>query len=172
MEITNYNIYLVGFMGTGKTSVGIELARKKRWQFVDLDDLIQLRQKMAIKDIFSAKGEPYFRRAEKQALKEVAKEKKFVVACGGGIVLDEDNIKLMKETGVMVCLSASPEAILARTSGYLHRPLLNVKDPKKQIELLLKLRSPFYARANQTIDTSELSVKQAVDKIMRLLKKS
>jgi shikimate kinase len=72
----------------------------------------------------------------------------------------------------MVCLSASPEAILARTSGYLHRPLLNVKDPKKQIELLLKLRSPFYARANQTIDTSELSVKQAVDKIMRLLKKS
>jgi len=109
------NIYLVGFMGTGKTSVGKELAKKKKWRFLDLDELIQLREKRTIADIFTKEGEPYFRRTEKQVLKEVAKEKKFVVACGGGIVINPDNIKTMKETGIIICLSASPQVILERT---------------------------------------------------------
>lgn len=163
------NIYLVGFMGTGKTAVGKELAKKKKWQFVDLDDLIELKEKKRIADIFARNGEPYFRRIEKQTLKEVAKEKKFVVACGGGIVIDKDNIKVMKETGMIICLTATSEVILKRTAGYQHRPLLNVRDPKKQIDLLLKLRAPYYAQADKAIDTSKLSVEEVVAKIIKII---
>lgn len=163
------NIYLVGFMGTGKTCIGKELAKKKKWQFLDLDDLIELREKRRIADIFTQEGEPYFRRVEKKVLKEVSKEDKFVVACGGGIVIDKDNIKVMKETGKIICLTAGPEAILKRTAGYAHRPLLNVKDPQKQIELLLKLRAPYYAQADCTIDTSKVSIKEVVAWIAKII---
>ncbi|MDP3732260.1 MAG: shikimate kinase [Candidatus Omnitrophota bacterium] len=163
------NIYLVGFMGTGKTAVGKELAKKKKLQFVDLDELIELREKRAISDIFAKDGEPYFRKLEKRVLKEVCKEKKFVVACGGGIVLDKGNIKIMKETGIIICLTASPQVILERTSAHRHRPLLNVSNPRKQIELLLKLRSPYYAQADKTIDTSKISIREVVDKIIKII---
>jgi shikimate kinase len=146
-------------MGTGKTSVGKLLAKKTKRQFVDLDELIQLREKRLIADIFAKDGEPYFRRIEKQVLKEVAKEKKFVVACGGGIVINEENIRIMKETGIIICLSTKPEAILERTFASKLRPLLNVANPKKQIELLLKLRAPYYALEYKAIDTTKLSIK-------------
>ncbi len=164
------NIYLVGFMGTGKTAAGKELARKLKWQFMDLDDLIELTEKRSIRDIFTQQKEAYFRRVEKRALSQISREKKFVVACGGGIVIDEDNVKTMKETGTVVCLSTTADVILKRTAGHIHRPLLNVPDPRKQIELLLKLRAPYYARADKTIDTSRLSVKQVVERIMKLVR--
>jgi len=154
-------------MGTGKTAVGKELAAKKKLQFVDLDELIEMRERRTISDIFVKDGEPCFRRIEKRILKEVAKEKGFVVACGGGIVIDKENIKIMKETGVVVCLTAAPEVILKRTSGCADRPLLNVSDTKKQIELLLKLRAPFYARADFSLDTSRLSVEEVLKEVIR-----
>jgi len=165
------NIYLVGFMGTGKTAVGKELAKKKKWQFLDLDDLIELKEKRTIAEIFACEGEPYFRRIEKRTLKEVCGEKKFIVACGGGIVIDKENIRTMKETGIVICLTASLDTIIKRTSGYMHRPLLNVSHPKKQIELLLKLRTPYYAQADKTIDTTKISVKEVVGKILKLTSK-
>ncbi len=165
------NIYLVGFMGTGKTVVGKELARKKKLRFADLDELIEFKEKRVICDIFAKEGEPYFRKVEKRVLKEVSKEKKFVVACGGGIVLDKDNIKVMKETGIIICLTASPKVICERTSACINRPLLNVKNPRKQIAHLLKMRSPFYALADKTIDTSKISVKEVVDKILKIVSK-
>jgi len=163
------NIYLVGFMATGKTTVGKELAKKKKWQFADLDELIELKERRTISQIFAQEGEPYFRRVEKRVLQEVAKEDGFVVACGGGIVLDADNIKVMKQTGKMICLCACPEVILKRTEGCSHRPLLNVANPREKIEFLLKMRAPYYAQADYTVDTSSLSVAEAVDKIMALL---
>lgn len=162
------NVYLVGFMGTGKTAVGRELAKRKKWRFVDLDDLIELRQKQTITNIFAKKGEPYFRKVEKDTLKEIAKEKKFVVACGGGIVIDEENIKIMKDTGVMICLTAKPEVILKRTLSATHRPLLNVPNPKETVGLLLKMRSPFYALAHKSIDTSRLKIEEVVEKTYKL----
>ena len=163
------NIYLTGFMATGKTHIGKELAKKKKWRFLDLDELIEFKEKRRIADIFAKDGEAYFRRREKQTLKEVAKEKKFVVACGGGIVIDPDNVRIMKQTGLMICLCAKPEVILKRAAGLSQRPLLNVADPKKQIELLLKLRSPHYAQADISIDTSELSLKEVAAKIIKLI---
>jgi len=163
------NIYLVGFMGTGKSAVGSELAKKEKWNFVDIDQLIELKEKRSIADIFAREGEPYFRRLEKKVLKEVAKEKNFVVGCGGGIVINKENIKIMKHSGIVICLSAKPKVILKRVSGSTHRPLLNVKNPKERIELLLKLRSPYYALADKTIDTSKLSVKEVVSKILKIM---
>jgi len=165
------NIYLVGFMGTGKTSVGRQLAKEKGWSFVDLDELIELKQQRRIVDIFAREGEPYFRKIEKKILKQVSTQDKFVVACGGGIVLDSDNIKLMKKTGTLICLCATGEEILKRVSFSAWRPILNVAKPRERIELLLKLRAPYYLQADKTIDTSRLSIKQVVGKISKILLK-
>lgn len=163
------NIYLVGFMGTGKTSVGRLLAKEKGWNFIDLDELIELKQQRRIVDIFAKEGEPYFRKIEKKLLKQVSTQKKFVVACGGGVVLDKDNIKVMKKTGALICLCANCEEILKRVSSSTHRPILNVAKPRERIELLLKMRAPYYMQADKMIDTSGLSVKQVVAKISKIL---
>ena len=156
-------------MGTGKSSVGRQLAKEKDWNFVDLDELIELQQQRRIVDIFAKEGEPYFRKIEKKILKQVSTQKKFVVACGGGVVLDPGNIKIMKKTGILICLSATCEAILKRVSASTHRPILNVAKPRERIELLLKMRAPYYMQADKTIDTSRSSIKQVVDKLVKLL---
>ena len=165
------NIYIVGFMGTGKSAVGRQLAKIKKWHFADLDEFIELRQKRRIVDIFAKYGEAYFRGIEKKALKEVSAQDKFVVACGGGVVLDKHNIKLMKKTGMLICLSATPAEILKRVSAETHRPLLNVKNPLKRIELLLKMRAPFYMQADCIVDTSKLTIKQVMKKIIKVTSK-
>jgi shikimate kinase len=162
------NIYLVGFMGTGKTSVGRLLAEKKKLYFVDLDELIELKEQRRIVDIFVKEGEPYFRKIEKKALKEVARQKKFVVACGGGVVLDKENIKVMKKSGILICLTATPKEILKRVSLNSGRPLLNVENPAGRIKLLLKMRAPYYMQADKTIDTTRFSIKEVVEKISRI----
>jgi len=163
------NIYLVGFMGTGKTSVGLQLAKDRHLNFVDLDDLIELKEQRRIVDIFAKEGEPYFRKIEKKILKQVATQKKFVVACGGGVVLDKDNLKLMKKTGTLICLSASPAVILKRVASHTHRPILNVANPRERIELLLKMRAPYYMQADKLIDTSRLSIKQVAAKVSKII---
>ena len=155
-------------MGTGKTSVGRLLAKKKKFNFVDLDELIEFRERRRIVDIFAKDGEPYFRKVEKKALKEAAAQKKFVVACGGGVVLDKENIKVMKKSGILICLAAAPKEILKRVSANTQRPLLNVKDPAGRIEVLLKMRAPYYMQADKTIDTTGLSIEQVVEKISRI----
>ena len=162
------NIYLVGFMGTGKTSVGRLLAKKKKFNFVDLDELIELKERRRVVDIFAKEGEPYFRKVEKKVLKEAAGQKEFVVACGGGVVLDKENIKVMKKSGILICLAAAPKEILKRVSANTQRPLLNVEDPARRIELLLKMRAPYYMQADKTIDTTRLSIKEVVEKISRI----
>jgi len=161
------NIYLVGFMGTGKTAIGRQLAKRLNYDFRDLDLMIENKEKRPIVRIFAEDGEAYFRKIEKEVLKDVAGLGGMVVACGGGIVLDEDNIALMKETGDIICLKANVKTILKRTRGFKHRPLLNVRDPGEKIRELLKFREPFYKQADYSIDTSELSINDVVEKILR-----
>jgi shikimate kinase len=159
------NIILVGFMGTGKSVVGKKLATKLNRDFVELDDMIETREKMPIKDIFEKKGEPYFR----LVVKEAARRKNIVISAGGGAIVDEENFKNLKNSGTIICLKASPETILKRTIGLKTRPLLNVQDPKKKIEELLKKREPYYNKADFSINTDNLSIGSIVLKIMSLL---
>lgn len=164
------NIYLVGFMGTGKTVVGKELAKKLNKDFFDLDDVIEEKEKRKITEIFSQDGESYFRKIERETLLEFSQKKEKIIGCGGGIVLDSQNIQKMKETGVIICLTASPEVILERTKEYRHRPLLNVEGPLKKIKELLDFRRPYYERTDYIIDTSNLSISEVVDKISELIR--
>lgn len=159
-------------MATGKSIVGKDLAGKLKRKFADLDELIELKEKRLIAEIFAKNGEPYFRKVEKEMLQQASGEDNFIYACGGGIVIDKDNIKIMKQTGTIICLTAKPEVILKRIGSTFHRPLLDVPDPKKQIDLLLKLRAPFYAQADKIIDTSRLSVAQVVGRILKIITKS
>ncbi|MFQ5680867.1 MAG: shikimate kinase [Candidatus Omnitrophota bacterium] len=163
------HIYLVGFMGTGKSVVGRALAAKLSRNFVDLDSLIEEREGARIKDIFSDKGEDYFRELERRFLQEVSwgwQRGRLVVSCGGGVVLNEENISLMKSAGLLVCLWARPQVILDRISGCPRRPLLPRRDARKKIEELLHKRTRFYSRADYTIDTSDKTIEEVVERII------
>ena len=167
---TMKNIYLTGFMGTGKSAAGRELAQRLNLELVDIDDLIVRKENRSINDIFSQSGEPYFRKIENAILKEVSLKEDQVVSCGGGIVLNPENTALMKQTGRLVCLSAHPEVIFERVKRHTHRPLLQVADPLARIRELLTLRKPYYERAEFVIDTSEISIIEVVKKILDYLK--
>ncbi len=165
------NIVLIGFMGSGKTSVGKELAKSLNLKFVDLDTMIEAEEKRPISQIFSQDGEAYFRRIEKEMVRKVCPDRGLVIACGGGVVLDTENMQNLKQHGTLVYLKASPEVIFKRTEGYKHRPLLIVSDPKKRIEELLTLREPLYAQSDYTIDTTHLNIAQVTEQILKIFKK-
>lgn len=161
------NIILVGFMGTGKSVVGKKLAAKLNKDFVESDDVIEAREKMPIRDIFEKKGEPYFRRVEKEVIKEASSRKNVVISAGGGAIMDEENFNNLKNSGTLICLKASPDTILKRTKDLKTRPLLNVPDPKKRIGGLLKKREPYYNKADLIIETDNLSIEQVVERICK-----
>jgi shikimate kinase len=160
------NIALTGFMAVGKSAVGRTLARKLGRRFVDLDKIIEKREGMKVKDIFSRKGESYFRRAEKQALAEVLFQGEQVIATGGGVVIDEENIRLLREKSFLVCLTAAPEVLLRRAEKSTQRPLLEGGDRSQRIGELLAQREKNYAQAHIAVDTSDLTVEQVVEKII------
>jgi len=164
------NIVLVGFMGTGKNTVGRLLAKQLAMEFVDMDALIEQKEKRTISEVFAESGEPYFRKVEKQTAKEVASGDNSVIAAGGGVVLDGDNIKALKENGIMFCLTASPQTILDRTKRYQHRPLLNVDDPAARIGELLGKRAVCYTKADHQIDTDKLTPEEVARKIIEIWK--
>ncbi|QAT16395.1 shikimate kinase I [Candidatus Velamenicoccus archaeovorus] len=163
------NIYLVGFMATGKTAVAKILAGRLNLKLVDMDAEIEAREKMPISEIFRLKGEPYFRDLEKGFIKRLARGEGQAVACGGGVFVDPENIGTMKKSGVVICLTSKPETILRRTAADASRPLLNVADPQKKIEELLEKRRPFYAQAHHTIDCDALSVEESAQAVLNIL---
>jgi shikimate kinase len=167
------NIALVGFMGTGKTSAGQELAKKLGWQFVEVDALIEHMAGKSIPDVFAQNGEIAFREWEIEAIKQVARGKKQVIACGGGVVLNTINIVRLKETSVMVLLTASPDTVLKRTASDRDtRPMLmDATDPASRIKELLTFRKPYYERAADIIiNTSKLSLNTVADLIIQKLR--
>lgn len=166
------NIILFGFMGTGKTVIGKALAEMMAMEFVDMDDLIEQREGITISEIFETKGEPYFRRVESKVAEDVSRCSNLVVAAGGGVVLDCQNIKVLESTGTGVCLSSSAEVIYDRVKNQTHRPLLAVDDPLKRIREMLEYRKPFYDRVTHRINTDKLTVGEAVEKIVGIIEKS
>lgn len=163
------NIALVGFMGTGKSTIGRLLSEKLQAAFVDIDEVIEEKEGMKIADIFLQIGEDYFRKVEKNIVMETFRVRGRVIACGGGVVLDDENVRAIRKNGFMIALEASPEVILMRTAKYKHRPLLNVPDPKSKINELLIKRKPFYAKSDWTIDTSRLREQEVVEAILNWL---
>jgi shikimate kinase len=165
------NIYLVGFMGVGKTTVGKLLSKRLNRRFVEMDEEIENREGKKISEIFAQYGEPYFRKLEKGLLRELSRQNNLVVSCGGGVVCDEENLRILRETGLVFNLKAEPTTIYERTKKYTHRPLLNVEDPLRRIEELLKERSRFYSKAHYSINTDGVFPEEIVDKIVGILNK-
>ena len=163
------NIVLVGFMGTGKSVVGRALAKKLKMKYVSTDDIIKNREGRAINDIFAKEGESYFRRIEKDVVKEASGMKDTVIAAGGGVVLDDENIKNLRKNGILILLKATPEEILERTGKLFNRPLLNVPSPLDEIKKLLEKRNPFYAKADYTVDTTGKRIDDLISEIIEIL---
>jgi len=165
------NIILVGFMGTGKTTVGKLLAANLLWTYIDTDTLIEQQTRMKISAIFSRHGESYFRDVESVVIREVMQHNQQIVSTGGGIVFREENISVMKSNGIIVCLTAAPKIIYERTKSDEDRPLLKVENPLLQIRELLAVRSLFYAKADITIDTTNISPENIVQQLLLIAKK-
>jgi shikimate kinase len=165
------NIVLTGFMCTGKTSVGKLLAEKLGYQFVDTDDLIELRVGMKISDIFAVYGEPYFRDVETEVVKEVAKKDKFVISTGGGVVLRKVNMDELRKNGIIINLTAKPETIYNRLKNQPGvRPLLNKPNPMNEIIKLLSQREEYYKNCDLRIETNNFTVEQIVQQILDYIK--
>ena len=153
-------------MAVGKSAVGRNLAKRLYKHFVDLDRMIERRAGLKVREIFDAKGETYFRELEKQTLADVLKLPGHVIATGGGVVMDEENLRLLREKTLLVCLIASTDAILARVGNGTKRPLLKGPNRRERVEELLKQRANKYAQAHIIVDTSQLTLQQVVDQIV------
>ncbi|NLN16729.1 MAG: shikimate kinase [Firmicutes bacterium] len=151
--MSSWNIVLIGFMGSGKTTVGREVARRLGWSFVDTDDEIERGAGKSIAAIFADEGEDHFRRLEKEVVCRLAASKERVIATGGGVVKDGDNLRTLAATGVLFWLRLEPEEIYRRIRGQqVVRPLLEVADPLGEIRRLLQERESSYAKADFIID--------------------
>ena len=160
------NLALIGFMGTGKTSVGRLVAEPLHFDFLDTDELIQTRTGRAIADIFAKDGEPVFRALERQVVGELAARNKTVIATGGGLPTNLENLTALKTHALVVCLWASPEKIWERVRNQSHRPLLHDPDPQKKIRELLEVRTPFYRQADVLINTDQRSAREVAQQIV------
>jgi shikimate kinase len=169
-EISTQNIALIGFMAVGKSAVGRNLAKRLRRRFIDLDRLIEKNQGMKVREIFEQKGEEYFRQIEKQTLEALLQQDGQVIATGGGVVLDDDNLALLQGKTILIGLHASTAVILSRVGNSAKRPLLKGANPRERIEELFNARQARYAQAHFTIDTGELTMAQVVDKIVEIVK--
>ncbi len=162
------NLYLVGFMATGKSTVGRALAYRLGYEFLDSDAEIERRMGMPVRRIFETEGEAAFRNYERDFIAEGHPESRCVIACGGGLVTQPGMIELLKEKGVVICLYASSETILQRTQGNKSRPLLDGEDPEKRIRDLLAEREPFYRRAGTLVLTDNRGLSDVVEHLRRI----
>ncbi len=164
------NIYLIGMMGAGKTVTGEALADELNMKFIDLDEEIVKKVKMNINDIFETRGEPYFRRLEKESLNVAAKIRDRVIATGGGIVLDPDNVMLMKETGFVIYLQAPLEILWERIRNKADRPLLKVSNPQEVFAKLFLQRKRLYESIHDhAVNTQQKQPVQLAREIINLL---
>ncbi|HPA69425.1 MAG TPA: shikimate kinase [Bacteroidales bacterium] len=150
------NIYLIGFMGSGKSSAGKGIAACLRWSFTDLDKLVEEKVGMTVAGIFASKGEEFFRKAEAEALQDVSGQTRRVVACGGGTPCSDKNISLMKATGVTVYLRVTVDELVSRLNrSVTERPLLKDAGPDElhsSVKKLLDKRSSWYEQADLILD--------------------
>ena len=164
------NIIITGFMGSGKSIVVEELARKLGMEFIDMDQIIE-EQGMSISDIFSRYGEKYFREQENKLVKELSQKENMVIATGGGTLLSADNAKILSKKGEIICLYADPKVLYNRVKRKNNRPLLRGENLLDRIKQLVEERKKIYDNIKLKIDTSDLNIQEVVDRIIDILKK-
>ena len=154
------NLALIGFMGTGKSSVGRLAADSMHFTFLDTDQVIVARAGKSVDEIFQQDGEPAFREWERKIVEELAYRKRTVIATGGGLPANEANLASLKAHALVICLWASPETIWDRVRGHTHRPLLNGPEPLVKLQQLLSVREPYYRQADVLVNTEQRSVRE------------
>ena len=167
MSAARQNIVLIGFMGSGKSSVGRRIASRLGFQFVDTDAMLVEREGCEIAEIFAREGEARFRDLESAVLEALATRTGCVISTGGGVILREKNRALLRQLGLVVWLTASEDAIFARVSRTNKRPLLQTANPRATVTELFAARRPLYEAAAQfTLDTTTFSHAQAADAVI------
>ncbi len=161
-------VYLIGFMGAGKTTIGRQLATKLGWKFIDLDREIEQRERRPVTEIFRESGEPYFRSLEQQHLKELSSSKRAVIALGGGAYVDPVNRAVADDSGLTVWLKVSFNKLADRVKMDGTRPKFENRD---EAERLYKTREPYYALAKLHISTDEGTPDTVADEIIGVIKK-
>ena len=169
------NIVLIGYRCAGKSTVGKRLASRLRRRFVDTDDLIEQRQQATIRAIVSSRGWDYFREVEKEVIREISSEDHLVIAAGGGVVLDPENVAALKTNGVIVWLKADRQVLHSRMiqdpRTVVQRPSLTGKGALEELDEVMASRSPSYEAAMEVqLDTSAMDENTVVESILSLLR--
>ncbi len=160
-----HNLALIGFMGTGKSSVGRLVAEGLGFDFLDTDQEIESRAGRTVAEIFATYGEPAFRDLERRLAEELAGRRGVVIATGGGLPLNPANMASLKTHALVVCLWASPETIFQRVREHAHRPLLNGPEPLERIQELLAKREPCYRQADVLVNTGMRSLREVAAQV-------
>lgn len=163
------NIFITGFMGTGKTTIAKALSNRTGNQYVDMDHIIESKERNSIAKIFEIKGEDYFRKLEKEVLNELIAQKDLIIATGGGTLLDEENYRLAKKNGIIILLWARPEIIFNRIKKKNTRPLLVGTNKFEKIIYLMDKRKDQYNHIKDLIDTSDLPIEKVVNQIIEII---
>lgn len=164
------NIALIGFMASGKTTVGRILADKLGMKFLDTDDLLRDKAGKDLPEIFKTDGEKAFRKLEKSVVLKVSRFKNTLISTGGGVVLDPENVSALRKNAVIIWLKISPKEVLKRIKPDGTRPLLECEDPLKRAKQLIEKRESIYRdAAHYTIYVDLLSVEEVVEKIIEVI---
>lgn len=164
------NLFVIGFMGAGKTSVSAALGKALNREVIEMDERIAQNEGMTIPEIFAQKGEPYFRSCETALLQGCAQGEPRIISCGGGVPMREENVAAMRACGTIVLLTARPEVILERVKDSDERPLLQNRKSVEGISELMEQRRPKYeAAADVTVDTSDLTIEAVCQAVMQLV---
>lgn len=167
----NYNIFLIGFMGSGKSTISSTIHEKFAMEAVEMDQIIAERNKMSISQIFETYGEAYFRKEETNLLADIQSKKNMIVSCGGGVPMRDVNVELMKQSGKIVFLKAEPETILDRVKDSHDRPLLENHKNVEYIADLMEQRRPKYeAAADIVVETDGKSAYDICEEIIKKAK--
>jgi shikimate kinase len=175
----NKIVFLAGFMGAGKSTIGPILANTLGWGFFDLDKVIEAKLGKKIADIFSKCGEAAFRLLERETLQELAKGENLIIALGGGTIVDQENINFMKKKGKIIFLEASSESFYHRLKYKTDRPVLKGKNEellsqdelKQRITEIFNYRKKFYEQADVSMYTDKMSIGKTVDEISKIILK-
>ena len=163
------NIALIGFMGTGKSSVARLVGEQLRFEFLDTDELIEARAGKSITEIFAQNGESAFRQLERQLVADGAGligDYRTVIATGGGLPVDPANLDQLRQHALVICLWASPDKIFERVHNQSHRPLLQDPDPRAKIRALLTAREPFYRQADVLLNSEFRSIREVAQQVV------